>query len=102
MMALFRDLRVRVANLAANYMNGWSHHGIAALETLQLQRFGRCERAQRDFDTSATGSSVALAAGDTNVCNVRPVHSTTPVQKKGNRGPTAPLWVQIVSPSRAG
>jgi|UPI00071AF18B hypothetical protein len=47
------------------------------------------------------GSSVALAAGDTNVSNVRRVHSTTPVQKKGNRGPTAPLSVQIVSPSRA-
>lgn len=62
MMALFRDLRVRVANLAANYMNGWSHHGIAALETLQLQRFGRCERAQRDFDTSATGSPDTFAA----------------------------------------
>jgi len=46
------------------------------------------------------GTSVALAAGDTNVCNLRWVHSTTPALKKGNLDPTAPLWVQIVSPSR--
>lgn len=47
------------------------------------------------------GSSVALAAGDMNVCNVGRVRSTTAAQQKGNRGPTAPLSVQIVSPPRA-
>lgn len=51
-------------------------------------------RTQRMY---SMGSSVALAAGDTNVSNARQVLSNIPAQKKGNRVPTAPHSVRIVS-----